>query len=558
MENPENVLMELTGFEKAPLPAIPKTLEDYLLFVAKTGNTVFPWNKIKPLVKSKLEIIIREFNESCPAENLPKMPNVDAFKFGEMKERILEQLDSYTGTPFTIQRLCELLVQPKRHYKRTDKFMRGLEKVMLVVSTVDPVCNSSAQETSGTMLVEREKLKVGACSQVYESPSKRIRLASAEEEGGPCDSADGVSPSGSKVSEDMPDLCPSAGPSSLPSVSTPSPSSANTSPTSPSAGPEAASESEMDSMDIDTECTSSVARLSLPDREGSVESTNEQSEEEAESSPEENVESSQETERREASPEGEDWVMVEKPAPAVSVCDTGLVSTSATGDEGSGSADNVEQEGVSDSTEGEVGGSDSTEMESGVSDSTEGAREVSDSTDRDREVSDSSREAADGTSVSDSEATAESSDMDQEGVADSEVEPDKSDTCSSSDQGEGTSVDQGEEETNREAEPAEEREEVVAGEGDSDSSPVSVQSSEERLDSLPDEPRGAADSSDEISATVAAAPFPAAEVTEQEDTSADQPSCSEGEADIVTDTPEEDRGGQVEEGNSPDQSDTAQ
>merc|ERR1719187_1692831 len=76
-------------------------------------------------MKSKLEIIIREFNESCPEGHLPKMPNVDVFKFSEMKERIMEQLESYTGTPFTIQRLCELLVQPKRHYKRTDKFMRG-------------------------------------------------------------------------------------------------------------------------------------------------------------------------------------------------------------------------------------------------------------------------------------------------------------------------------------------------------------------------------------------------------------------------------------------------
>ena len=47
--------------------------------------------------------------------------------------------------------------------------------------------------------MEREKFKVGACSQVYESPSKIIRLASAEEEGGPCDSADEATPCGSKV-----------------------------------------------------------------------------------------------------------------------------------------------------------------------------------------------------------------------------------------------------------------------------------------------------------------------------------------------------------------------
>ena len=47
--------------------------------------------------------------------------------------------------------------------------------------------------------MEREKLKVEACSQVYESPGKRIRLASAEEEREQSDLANGGTPSGSKV-----------------------------------------------------------------------------------------------------------------------------------------------------------------------------------------------------------------------------------------------------------------------------------------------------------------------------------------------------------------------
>ena len=69
-----------------------------------------------------------------------------------------------------------------------------------------------------------------------------------------------------------------------------------------------------------------------------------------------------------------------------------------------------------------------------------------------------------------------------------------------------------------------------------------------------DEPRGAADSSDEISGV--ATPSPASTVSPSvEDTPADQPSCSEGEPGVVTDKQEEE---QVGEGNSPDQSDTAQ
>ncbi|CAB4040263.1 serine threonine- phosphatase 4 regulatory subunit 2-A-like, partial [Paramuricea clavata] len=41
-------------------------------------------------------------------------------------------------TPFTIQRLCELITEPKKYYKTTDKFLRGVEKNIMVVSTVQP------------------------------------------------------------------------------------------------------------------------------------------------------------------------------------------------------------------------------------------------------------------------------------------------------------------------------------------------------------------------------------------------------------------------------------
>ena len=132
MENAEDILMHLTSFEKNPPDAVPKTLDDYLEYIARTGNTVFPWPKIKPLFRFKLEKVISEFYQSCPVDDTPQVPNVEPFKFGTIKEKIFEQLESFTGIPFTIQRLCELMTQPKKHYRRTDKFMRGLEKIMLV------------------------------------------------------------------------------------------------------------------------------------------------------------------------------------------------------------------------------------------------------------------------------------------------------------------------------------------------------------------------------------------------------------------------------------------
>ena len=233
MEDMENVLIELSSLEKTPqVASIPPCLDEYLASVASTGKAVFAWAKVKPLFRRKLELIIQEFSESSPVENLARQPNVDMFNFEQMKERIFEQLESYTGLPFTIQRLCELMVQPKKHYKRIDKYMRGLEKVMLVVSTVDPI--------PGTGEPEASKNDSSGSTVDFESPSKRIRLASAEEdEAGPCDSAD--SEASSEIQNGV-----------------------NGSSEAAEAGGSDASAGE-ENMDIDTECTSSQARLSVTD-----------------------------------------------------------------------------------------------------------------------------------------------------------------------------------------------------------------------------------------------------------------------------------------------------
>ncbi|XP_022710591.1 serine/threonine-protein phosphatase 4 regulatory subunit 2-A-like [Varroa jacobsoni] len=55
-----------------------------------------------------------------------------------MREKILEALEYFTQAPFTIQRLCEVMVEPKKYYKRIDKLMRAIEKNLLVTTTVDP------------------------------------------------------------------------------------------------------------------------------------------------------------------------------------------------------------------------------------------------------------------------------------------------------------------------------------------------------------------------------------------------------------------------------------
>ncbi|GAB1608297.1 serine/threonine-protein phosphatase 4 regulatory subunit 2-like [Argonauta hians] len=147
MEDQEAILDALTEVERKANKEIPPILDQYLLQVAKTGETLFPWPRLKPLFVKKLDSVMLQFNEEYPADHLHMSPNVKNVKFEEMRNRIINAVNRFHGAPFTIQRLCELITEPTRHYKRSDKFLRGIEKNIMVVSTVDPygrkvVCES--------------------------------------------------------------------------------------------------------------------------------------------------------------------------------------------------------------------------------------------------------------------------------------------------------------------------------------------------------------------------------------------------------------------------------
>lgn len=142
----ETVLDELTNFANRQPAQISYLLEEYLAHVAKTGDTLFSWEKLRPLLRRKVELVMEEFRAVSPTEEVPAMPNVPPFNYEEMKALILEAIDRLDGTPFTVQRLCELVVDPWRHYNRIDKFMRAIEKSVRVVITMEP--RSLAQQAN--------------------------------------------------------------------------------------------------------------------------------------------------------------------------------------------------------------------------------------------------------------------------------------------------------------------------------------------------------------------------------------------------------------------------
>ncbi|XP_037629605.1 serine/threonine-protein phosphatase 4 regulatory subunit 2-A-like isoform X2 [Sebastes umbrosus] len=156
------LLEAFQDFEKKGKKETCPELEQFLCHVAKTGQTMISWSQFKTYFVFKLEKVMDDFHTSTPEQRAPHNPNVDYMPFEDMKTRILKIVDGYNGIPFTIQRLCELLTDPKRNYTGTDKFLMGLEKNVMVVSSVYPTSDRNVNGPDTPKPLTRPKLSLSA------------------------------------------------------------------------------------------------------------------------------------------------------------------------------------------------------------------------------------------------------------------------------------------------------------------------------------------------------------------------------------------------------------
>ncbi|XP_016332229.1 serine/threonine-protein phosphatase 4 regulatory subunit 2-B [Sinocyclocheilus anshuiensis] len=152
----DTLLEALKDFDKKVKKESSSVLDQFLCHIAKTGETLVSWSQFKSYFIFKLEKVMEDFQASAPEQRGPANPNVESVPFEEMKERILKIANGYNGIPFTIQRLCELLTEPRRNYSGTEKFLRGVEKNVMVVSCIYPTSEkngcSSVNRMNGVML----------------------------------------------------------------------------------------------------------------------------------------------------------------------------------------------------------------------------------------------------------------------------------------------------------------------------------------------------------------------------------------------------------------------
>ncbi|KAL5701409.1 hypothetical protein ACHQM5_026750 [Ranunculus cassubicifolius] len=126
-------------------------LRGILEVIAATGKFWHDWDTLKSLLSFRLKQVLAEYPESQMSHDQQSSSLGETY--GELASRLLEALFSFTeGPPFTLQRLCEILLAARTVYPNLSKLALALEKNLLVTSTLsistDPYPTSTIQKAN--------------------------------------------------------------------------------------------------------------------------------------------------------------------------------------------------------------------------------------------------------------------------------------------------------------------------------------------------------------------------------------------------------------------------
>ncbi|KAK9914672.1 hypothetical protein M0R45_038434 [Rubus argutus] len=117
--------------------------------IASTGRFWHDWDKLKSMLSFQLKQVLSEYPD---AEMTSEQQNASLGEpYLELVKRVDEALHGFTeGPPFTLQRLCEILLDARSIYPNLSKLALALEKNLLVTSmlsmSTDPYLQSVMQK----------------------------------------------------------------------------------------------------------------------------------------------------------------------------------------------------------------------------------------------------------------------------------------------------------------------------------------------------------------------------------------------------------------------------
>ncbi|CAI0475478.1 unnamed protein product [Linum tenue] len=160
--------------EEEPGPETPPNKEggDVLELIASTGKFWHNWDDLKIMLSSKLKQVWGGM-QTCFHDVLSEYPEVkmtgeeQKASLGETYPELMKRLDDALlsfdeGPPFTLQRLCEILLTAKSIYPNLSKLALALEKNLLVTSTLTactdphPLATQNQDETDKATPIQQQ------------------------------------------------------------------------------------------------------------------------------------------------------------------------------------------------------------------------------------------------------------------------------------------------------------------------------------------------------------------------------------------------------------------
>ncbi|KIM31028.1 hypothetical protein M408DRAFT_15374 [Serendipita vermifera MAFF 305830] len=94
----------------------------------RSDQPATPEGRVFPPFKPRRTNPQRGPTQTLPSEMTEQQAN-------EFVENIVGMIEGLTTAPFTIKRVCELALLPRNHYRTVGKYLRGLERTLLVTSS---------------------------------------------------------------------------------------------------------------------------------------------------------------------------------------------------------------------------------------------------------------------------------------------------------------------------------------------------------------------------------------------------------------------------------------
>lgn len=122
--------------DSEPKPRIAdEEVRGVLEVIASTGKFWHDWDKLKSMISFYLKQVLSEYPEVNMTSEEQNASLGETYP--ELVKRLDEALHSFDeGPPFTLQRLCEILLAARSIYPNLSKLALALEKNLLVTSTL--------------------------------------------------------------------------------------------------------------------------------------------------------------------------------------------------------------------------------------------------------------------------------------------------------------------------------------------------------------------------------------------------------------------------------------